>query len=106
MCLEDCMEDFPVNCMDGKPVFDQPSQFLPTLAPCLCCCLDKRMKVTKFCTLASMASILTGFALLLAALRPHISSDWGEVAMECTTQAILIVGGILSLAICSLSKPN
>ena len=53
----------------------------------------------QFITVASVASIFTGFALLLAVLVPRTSSNWGEVAMESTTQAILIVGGLLSLAI-------
>ena len=69
-------------------------------------CFLRGMTVTKICKVASTASILTGFALLLAALIPERSSNWGEVTMECTTQAILIVGGLLSLAICSFSRPN
>jgi hypothetical protein len=59
----------------------------------------------QFITVASVASIFTGFALLLAALVPRTSSNWGEVAMESTTQAILIVGGLMSLAISTRETP-
>jgi hypothetical protein len=60
----------------------------------------------KFITAASVASFFTGFALLLAVLIPRTSSNWGEVAAESTTQAILIVGGLLSLAISNSSNSN
>ena len=51
----------------------------------------------------ALLSILSGFALLLAALGPERSRDWGETATECVTQTILIVGGLLAMAITSLS---
>lgn len=60
--------------------------------------------IIRICTLASLASIVIGFVLLLAALSPKRTSQWGEVAMGCTPQAILVAGGILGLAVCSLSR--
>lgn len=60
--------------------------------------------IVRICTIASVASILMGFALLLAALGPKKTSDWGAIAMGCLPQAILIVGGLLALAICSFSS--
>ena len=60
--------------------------------------------IVKICTIASVASIVTGFALLLAALGPHSTNKWGKAATECIPQTILIVGGVLALAICSFSS--
>ena len=61
----------------------------------------KNTTIIRICTIASLVSIVMGFALLLAALGPKRTSDWGEVAMGCVAQAILIAGGLLALAICS-----
>ena len=63
----------------------------------------KRHTMVTLCTIASIGSIVAGFALMLAALGPKRTSDWGEVATGFTPQAILIVGGLLALAICSSS---
>ena len=53
------------------------------------------------CIFASIGSILIGLAFMIIALRPRMSSSWGEVAAGFTPQAILIAGGLLSLALCS-----
>ena len=61
--------------------------------------MNKNSIVTA-CTLASIGSILVGFALMLAALGPERTSNWGKVATGFTPQAILVAGGLLALAIC------
>lgn len=64
----------------------------------------KKDTILNVCTMTSAASIAVGFALLIAAIGGSRTSQWGEVTMGCTPQAILIVGGLLALAICSLSS--
>jgi hypothetical protein len=65
----------------------------------------KNNPLASLCIFASIGSILTGLALMITALSPKVSSSWGEVAAGFTPQAILIAGGLLSLAVCS-SKSN
>jgi hypothetical protein len=61
----------------------------------------KNNPLTTLCIFASIGSILIGLALMITALSPKMTSSWGEVAEGFTPQAILIAGGLLSLAICS-----
>ena len=59
------------------------------------------------CTWVSLACILIGIAFMFAALQPERTTNWAQVISGCTTQAILIAGGLISLAICASSaKPD
>tara|TARA_Y100000588_G_C13650997_1_gene667959 strand:- start:115 stop:345 length:231 start_codon:yes stop_codon:yes gene_type:complete len=57
--------------------------------------LNGELYMKQLITIGSVASIFTGFALF-----------WGEAAMESTARAILIAGGLLSLAISNSSNPD
>ena len=68
--------------------------------------LKKKMKkdtIVTLCTIASIGTIVVGFALILATVGPHRTSEWGEEATKAIPQAILVFGGLLALAICSFS---
>ncbi|MFK7852306.1 MAG: hypothetical protein AB8D78_15120 [Akkermansiaceae bacterium] len=61
----------------------------------------KNSSLKTLCVFASIGSILMSLALMITALSPRMTSSWGEVASGFTPHAILIVGGLISLAICS-----
>lgn len=63
----------------------------------------KKNTILTLCTIASTGSIVVGFALILATVAPHRTSEWGEEATKAIPQAMLVIGGLLALAICSFS---
>ena len=60
--------------------------------------------IRKFCIFASIGSIVIGFALIIKELSGRMSMNWGDAAEGFTPYAILIAGGLISLAICGLDK--
>ena len=60
----------------------------------------KKSPLVTFCIIASLLSILVGIALMITALSPATTSEWGAIATGFTPHAILISGGLISLAIC------
>jgi len=66
--------------------------------------MNKQITTTVY--YGATVSILFGFALLLAAFAPARLSDWGDIASGCVPQVILIVGGLLAMAISSLSTSD
>lgn len=66
----------------------------------------KNSTLKTLCVFASIGAILISFALMIVALSPRMTSSWGEVASGFTPHAILIVGGLISLAICSTKGSN